>query len=467
MKYRICIFFFSALVFVFATSVKAQITPLFTNTNDNRIVDEATDRQFVDDVFFLPALEDGYTLNKNVRNWIKNFFNSNTGFILSQETEKDHRHIEMFYRLEFQKKTTPPKEIMGICAPLLYSNKNLVTYKAIFGHSLNGITYKVDIATFIRNTGNRMTIKDIFKCDDIIIKKLMFENRPKGYPCDLNSANDIRIVSAGINRNSIDVVGNIYKDNTTVFNIPFDKAEEYLTEEAYKMHGTMMKRQGTIFSEMEPVSWTSDLFVHLLKNNSLSYGKYHNTCLDKEFEVQIDKKYDFDRDGNLKSRSPKNRIYMEVPSDDENKEVYIEFSKSDAKSFIEELNDQLDDFKDWKKKMQSQQFAKYKLENNEDGKTNVSFYRKDSKTFGYEEDFEFVFQFVYYKTLGTTALVINSSKKDGVSKNIVNLASTYDKNINMGLMEDKLSGWTLILENPEMEIPDICKALQACVDNMK
>ena len=77
----------------------------------------------------------------------------------------------------------------------------------------------------------------------------MFGNLPKGLPCDINSANEIKIISAGINRKTIDVVSTIYKENPAVYEIPFEVAEEYLTETAYRMHGPATTNKGTIFSD--------------------------------------------------------------------------------------------------------------------------------------------------------------------------------------------------------------------------
>ena len=296
------IFLLFVFAFVFSTTLNAQVTPFYTNSIDNGVVDEATGRYFISDLILLPDMGEAYPLNKNARSWAKDFFNTNTGMKLSQEAEKNYQFIESFYSREFKKKTSPIKEKMGIGLPLLYSNRYFVTYKTLYGHALNDIvTYKVDIATFIRNTGNRMAVKDIFKCDDNKIKRLMFENLPKGLPCDIKSADEIKIINAGINRKTIDVVGSIYKDNTAVYEIPFEDAEEYLTDNAYKMHGAIYTNKGTIFSDDALVSYTDRLFSHLLLNSSLSYGSYHNISLDKDFGVQLDKKYDFNKDGEIKS----------------------------------------------------------------------------------------------------------------------------------------------------------------------
>ena len=455
-----------AFVLDINTPLKAQITPLFTNSVENGIVDEATGRLFINDVAFLPNL-DNYAINKNVRNWAKDFFNSNTGITLTQESEKNYQLIEYYYRNEFQKKTTPQKETMGISAPLLYSNKNFVTYKVIYGHYLNGLTYKTDIATFVRSNGNRMSIKDIFTCDENTIKKLMFNNLPKDKPCDLKSANDIKIVSVGINRKSIDVVGSFFKDNTTIFEIPFEDAAEYLTDNAYKMHGAIVKNKGTFYSDKGPASWLDNYFIYLLRKNSVSYGKYHNINANKEFFVQIDKKYDFDKDGVLKSKNPKDKLYFEVPSDDDNKEAYVEFSKSSAKDFIDDLQDQLKEFLSWKKKMESQKYAKYKLEDRDKEEINAAFYRKGDNTYGYEEKMDYSYQYTYFKKLGEAALVMKGIRKPSDSQKQLDLGSIGNKNLKMDLLEDNLSGWSLVLEQPEKEIPEICKAIQSCIDLMK
>ena len=84
-----------------------------------------------------------------------------------------------------------------------------------------------------------------------------------------------------------------------------------------------------------------------------------------------------------------------------------------------------------------------------------------------EENIEFVYQNVYYKKIGTTAFVVKSGKKTGVVKKLLNLGSTAEENINMELSEDKLSGWTLIMNEPEKEIPELCEAIQNCIDKMK
>lgn len=467
MKVRYFEFVFLLFLFTFTGVVDAQVTPFYTNSIDNSQVDEATERFFISDLILLPDMGEDYPLTKNVRSWAKDFFNSNTGMILNQETDNNYQYIEGFYSREFKKKTSPKNEKMGISLPLLYSNKHFVTYKALYGHAFNDITYKVDIATFVRNTGSRLSVKDIFKCDDNTIKKLMFKNLPKGLPCDIKSANEINIISAGINQKTIDVVGSFYKDNTAVYEIPFEDAEEYLTDNAYKMHGAIVTSKGTVFSDDASVSYTDRYFSHLLRNISVSLGAYHNVNLDKDFGVQLDKKYDFDQDGEIKSKDPKERLYIEIPSDDDNKEAYIEFSKSAAKSFVDELGKQLKDYKNWKEKMQSQNFSKYKLEDNGGGKTNVSFYRKDNNSYGYEEDMDYIYQFTYFKKLGTTAIVIKSGKKTGVVKKLLNLGSTSEKNINMELREDKLSGWTLILDEPDKEIPEICKAIQMGLEKMQ
>ena len=454
-------------VFVFSTVAQAQITPFYTFDSNHGSFDKATGRLLVKDNFVLPDLEDSYPLSKNVRNWVRDFFNLNTKTKLSQEFKKNYQFVESFYEKEFTKKTTPNNEKMGMSWPLLYSNKYFVTYKVMYGHDLNGVTYKVDVATFLRDKGTRITVKDIFNCDENTIKILMFGNLPKGLPCDIHSANEIKIISAGINRKTIDVVGTIYKENTAVYEIPFEVAEEYLTENAYRMHGPTTTNKGTIFSDDGMYSFADRYFTHLLRKSSLSFGVYHNINLDKDFVVQLDKKYNYDKDGELKNKDSRDRVYIEIPSDDDNKEAYIEFSRSDAKSFIDDLNKQLNNYISWKKKMQSQKFVKYKLYNNSGGKTNISFYRHDDNSYGYEENIEFVYQNVYYKKIGTTAFVVKSGKKTGVVKKLLNLGSTAEENINMELSEDKLSGWTLIMNEPEKEIPELCEAIQNCIDKMK
>ena len=164
------------------------------------------------------------------------------------------------------------------------------------------------------------------------------------------------------------------------------------------------------------------------------------------------------------------RLYLEIPCDDDNKETYMEFSKTDAKSFVDDLQKYLKDYNSWKKKMTSQKFEKYKPSTSGNGKTNISFYRVDNNSYSYEENMEFLCQFVYEKITKKTAIVLKSGKKEGAVKKLLNLtplASNSDKNLNMELIEDKLSGWTLVLDDPDKEIPEICKAIQSCIDIMK
>ena len=100
----------------------------------------------------------------------------------------------------------------------------------------------------------------------------------------------------------------------------------------------------------------------------------------------------------------------------------------------------------------------------------MSFYRVDNNRFGYDENREYVCQFVYDKIINRTAIVLKSGKKESAVKKLLNLtplASSSDKNINMEIREDNLSGWTLVLDEPDKEIPEICKAIQNCIDKMK
>ena len=120
--------------------------------------------------------------------------------------------------------------------------------------------------------------------------------------------------------------------------------------------------------------------------------------------------------------------------------------------------------------MASQEFAKYKPSAEGNGKCNISFYRLDNNSYGYEENMEFVCQFIYDKHVNRTAIVLKSGKKESAVKKLLNLtplAPSSDKNINMEVREDNLSGWTLVLDDPEREIPEICKAIQNCIDKMK
>jgi len=470
MKTKMLLGLVSALIFAVNISLKAQTSPFYTTAIETGEKDNATGRLIIGNILFLPDFENTSPLDKNIRNWAKDFLNTNTGFKLAQEEAKNFRTIESFYQKEFKKKTAPKHEKMGINFSLEFSNRNFVTYYAFYGHALNDVVCKMDIATFDRSDGLRMTTKEIFKCDENIIKKLMYDNRPKDFPCDLSSANDIKIMNVGINRKTIDVVGTIYKESTTIYQIPFDDAAEYLTERAYKMHGMVVTRKGTAYSEDGMYSYAVKYFTHLLNNSSVTLGKYHNLYNDRDYTSQLDVKYDFDKDGKVKSKNPKARLYLEIPSDDDNKEAYLEFSKSDAKSFADDLQKYLKEYNNWKKKMVSQKFAKYKPSTEGDGKCNISFYRVDNNSYNYEENREFVCQFIYDKKLNKTAIVLKSGKKEGTVKKLLNLTpliSSSDKNINMEVREDNLSGWTLVLDDPDKEISEICKAIQICIDKMK
>ena len=470
MKTKVFLAMVTAFVVAVNMNVKAQTSPFYTTAIETGEKDNATGRLIICNIISLPAFENDFPLDKNIRNWAKEFFNSNTGYKLTQEEAKNNRTIESFYKSEFQKKTSPKYERMGMNISLEFSNRNFVTYNSFYGYALDDVVCKMDIATFDRTDGHRLTIKEIFKCDENTIKKLMYDNKPKEFPCDLSSANEIKIGNVGINRKSIDVVGTIYKGNTAVYQIPFEDASEYLTEKAYKMHGMLVTRMGTAFSDDGMYSYAVRYFTHLLYNNSVTFGKYQNVYNDRVYYSQLDVKYDFDKEGNIKSKNPKARLYFEIPSDDDNKEAYLEFSKSDAKAFIDDLQKHLKDYNSWKKKMTSQKFAKYKPSTNGDGKCNVSFYRVDNNRFGYDENREFVCQFVYDKIINRTAIVLKSGKKESAVKKLLNLtplASNSDKNINMEIREDNLSGWTLVLEEPDKEIPEICKAIQSCIDKMK
>ena len=467
MKVKVCLALLSVLIFK-VVCVNAQTSPFYTNSIEAGMKDEATDRLFIGDGIILPDVNNNFPLDKNIRNWAKDFLNSTTGFKLMQEDGKILRTIELFYKTEFIKKTAPKFEKMGIAIPLEYSNRSLVTYKAFYGHVLNDVVCQMDIATFDRNDGHRLKLKEIFKCDENTIKHLMYDNRPE-FPCDLSSADDIKIISAGINRKSIDIVGTIYKGSTAIYQIPFEDAAEYLTDKAYKMHGIVITNKGTIFSDDAPFSHAVKYFLHSLKNYSVTICNYHNIYNDKDYSLQLDFKYDFDKDGKIKSKNPKPRLYVEIPSDDDNKEAFLEFSKSDAKDFMDDLQNHLKDYNKWKEKMASQNYTKYKLSNNGDGRSNISFYRKDDYSYGYDENKEYLCQYAYDKYSKTTAIVFKSGKKDGIVKKMLNLtplASKPEKTINMEYREDKLSGWTLIIERPDKEIPEICKAIQSCIDKM-
>ena len=120
--------------------------------------------------------------------------------------------------------------------------------------------------------------------------------------------------------------------------------------------------------------------------------------------------------------------------------------------------------------MLAQNFEKYRVSDNDDGETNVSFYKTDCFTYGYEEDREYVCQYTYDKYSKTTAIVLKSKIEEEVEKKSVNLTpliANSDRNINMNIYDDKLSGWTLIIEQPNKEIPEICKAIQSCVAKMR
>jgi len=470
MKTKVLFALVTAIIFAVSINVKAQISPFYTNSIESGEKDNATGRLFIGNIIYLPNIENNYALDKNIRNWAKDYLNINTGFELVQEEKSNYRTIESFYKKEFQQKITPKNEKLGINISLEFSNRNLVTYNAFFGHALDNVVCNMDIATFDRNDGHRLTIKEIFKCDDNTIKKLMYDNRPDGFPCDVSSANDIKIINAGINRKTIDVTGTIYKESTVVYQIPFEDAAEYLTEKAYNMHGMIITRMGTTFSEDGTYSYATKYFTHLLNNSAATLGKYHNMYNDRDYSLQLDVKYDFDKDGKITSKNPKAKLYLEIPSCDDNKEAYLEFSKSDAKSFADDLQKYLKDYNSWKKKMASQEFAKYKPSAEGNGKCNISLYRLDNNSYGYEENMEFVCQFIYDKHVNRTAIVLKSGKKESAVKKLLNLtplAPSSDKNINMEVREDNLSGWTLVLDDPEREIPEICKAIQNCIDKMK
>ena len=448
-------------------SLKDQTTPFYTNSIESGLKDDATNRLIIGNIFSLPEIGNNYTLDKSVRIWAKDFLNFNTGYKLTQEDTKNNKTIESFYKLEFIKKTSPKNEKMGVNISFEFSNRYIVTYNAFIGHALNDVVCNMDIATFDRNDGHRLSIKEIFKCDENTIKKLMYDNRPDMFPCDLSSANDIRIVNAGINRRSIDVTGTIFKGNTVVYQIPFEDAAEYLTEKAYNMHGMVVTRKGTIFSEDGTYSHAVKYFTNLLRCSSVSFGQFHNMYNDRSYSTQVDVKYDFDKNGKVKSKNPKTKIYLEIPSDDDNKEVYLELSKSEAKTFVDDLQKYLKEYNSWKKKMTSQKFEKYKPSTNGDGKFSISFYRLNDNTYSYEENRDYVCQSVYDKVTKKTALIFKSKTKEGTVKKLLNLASNSDKNLNMELREDNLSGWTLVLVDPSKEVPEICKAIQGCIDKMK
>lgn len=453
-------------------SVYAQNNPWFTPTYFGSI-DYATNRFFIGGIMFVIQPDQiNQPLIRSISNWAIDFFNSNTGMnFIDEKTDP----FSLYYEKIFKNKTKPLNETMGLGMPLVYDNKFFVTYKAQFGHTLNETTYKTDVATFERTDGHRLSMEEIFECESSVIKKMMLENIPSSFPCDIKAPEDIKIFSAGLNKNTVDVVGTICKGNTAVYQIPYSEALDYLTDKVYKLCGLQSmcssyeKKSKRLDGMNTDINSDTELFFsYLLNKEESTFGLYHNVCLDKDFVVQLDSKYDLDKEGLHRNKNPKKRIYIEIPSDDANKEAYLEFSKSDAESFISLLQNHQKDYNSWLKKMQSQQFSKYKLIDQGKGESNISYFIRDSKLYGYEENRSFIIQYVYFKPTNSTALLLKTGKKTGFVKRLLHLSSSNESGTqDIELYEDKLSGWTLVFQEPEKEIPELCKAITNCIDNIK
>lgn len=476
----------------------AQVSPFFISVyGDPGYYDDATDRYYIQDIQDLPT-ELSFPLNNNIRSWVKSFFNARTGFYLGQESlnndaNNPYNRIECYYEHTFTSKTTPENETMGIATKLVYKNKNYVTYKAEFGSNgrFKKAICETELATFVRKDGRRLSLNDIFNCDESIIKEQMFKFLPDHYPCDLSSAKDIKILSAGIDKYTIDVVGTIYKNNSIVFEIPIESVQEYLTPLACSLNmGIIINRDEKIKSyKIEKNNRLEHYFRHLMRNESVTCASYYNDYLNKNFSIQIDAKYDFDykddsesvmdRIGedyvskeSYESKNPKRRIYLEVPSVDETKEVYLEFSKSKAESFIDELKNQLKKYDKWVKKMESQKFDKYKLEKQGGDNCKVFYYRPrlGEVSYGYIDNREYVYQYTYDKKTGKTALLLKSVYKKGtqVDKKRFKISSDIKTSNNDSYeMIDPYNGYMLIFNEPENEISQLCDALQTAIQQLK
>lgn len=507
MKFKV-VFSILSLFLSGSTYVAAQVTPFcISDYGDPGLFDQATNRYYIQSILDLPT-ESSYPLNQNIRSWAKDFFNTKTGYNLGQEpTVYDHNNqynrIEFFYQHNFTNKIAPENEMMGLSTNLVYKNKNYVTYKAEFGSngSQNKPIYETELATFLRKDGSKLTINDIFNCDEQKIKEIMFKVLPDYYPCDLSSAKDIKILSAGVNRYTIDVVGTIYKNNAIVFSLPIEDVNEYLTPLAHSLNNNItISRDEKIKSYMGAKSSNLEaMFLHLMRNNSVTIGRYHNDCLNKDFSIQLDAKYDFefsDDDNNAgfnafgfnssgsnslgedhvirekyTSRNPRKRLYLEVPSDDDTKEVFLEFSKSRAESFINELKGQLERYNKWVKDMESQKFAKYQLKKQGGEECCVFYFRPKANnvSYGYVDDRDYEYYYTYNKGIGKTALYIKSVYKKGtqIDRRRFRMSSDIKSSSTAFEMIDPFNGYTLLFIDPNKEIPQLCKALEDAIKQMK
>lgn len=110
-----------------------------------------------------------------------------------------------------------------------FEDENCVTFEATITDEDNEKWICQDCATFSKRDGHRLTVDEIFNCDEEKVKELMWEYRGD-LPMEVASAEDLVVGNAGYIDGWIIVIGPAYHYTGAAFKIRYEEVEEFLNK---------------------------------------------------------------------------------------------------------------------------------------------------------------------------------------------------------------------------------------------
>lgn len=108
-----------------------------------------------------------------------------------------------------------------------FEDPTCVTFMATISDKDSVMWTTTDCASFSKEDGHRITVAEIFNCDERQIKKLMWDAR-EDMKLDAHRAESLFVGEAGFLDGIIVVIGPAHNSNGAPFAIPYEDAEPYL-----------------------------------------------------------------------------------------------------------------------------------------------------------------------------------------------------------------------------------------------
>lgn len=108
-----------------------------------------------------------------------------------------------------------------------YEDESLVTFESIVEDKDSETWVSCDCATFCKVDGHRLTVNEVFKCDESQIKQLMWQYRGS-LPMEVSDAAELVVGNVGYLDGWVVVIGPAYHYTGAEFRIRYEAAQPYL-----------------------------------------------------------------------------------------------------------------------------------------------------------------------------------------------------------------------------------------------